>query len=177
MGRVHHFKIKGLQGDFAGLVVSPNGDQILTLPEFERTRENMNEFGGCITAGKSVRVALSQIIRQMSDPQMTGRLNAVMKKINLEDQTKARGYRVILISQEREYLTGFEFDKNISLEDVFVAPYTLTHTPSRDSGTLTISAFNPANLINAPAGATHFRLIHALACVSDFEYTSTTGVY
>jgi len=177
MGGVRHFKIKGLQGDFAGLVGGPNGDQILTAPEFERTRENMNEFGGCATAGKSVRVAPSQIIKQMSDPQMTGRLTAVMKKINPEDQTEARGYRAILISQERQYLTGFAFDKNVSLEGVFVAPYTLSHTPSRDSGTLTVPAFNPANLINAPAGATHFRLIHALACVSDFEYNDTTGVY
>ena len=177
MGGVRHFKIKGLQGDFAGLVGGPNGDQILTAPEFERTRENMNEFGGCATAGKSVRVALSQIIKQMSDPQMTGRLTAVMKKINLEDQSEARGYRAILISQQSQYLTGFAFDRNISLESIFVAPFTLSHTPARESGTLTVPPFNPASMINAPAGATHFRLIHALACVSDFAFNETSGVY
>lgn len=177
MGGVRHFKIKGLSGDFAGMVGGPSGDQILTAPEFERTRENMNEFGGCATAGKSVRVALSQIIKQMSDPQMTGRLTAVMKKINLEDQTEARGYRAILISQQSQHLLGFAFDKNISLEGVFVAPYTFTNTSACDSGTLTVPAFNPANLVNPPAGATHFRLINALACISDFEYNDNTGNY
>lgn len=137
----------------------------------------MNEFGGCASAGKSIRTGLSQVIKQMSDPQMTGRLTGVLKKINLEDQTEARGYRAILISQEKQYLIGFPFDRNISLEGVFTAPYTLAHPVSRDAGTLTVPAFNPANLINAPAGATHFRLLVALACVSDFAFNAQTGTY
>ncbi len=177
MGGVRHFKIKGLSGDFAGMVGGPSGDQILTAPEFVRTRENMNEFGGCASAGKSIRTGLSQVIKQMSDPQMTGRLTGVLKKINLEDQTEARGYRAILISQEKQYLIGFPFDKNVSLEGVFTAPYSLSNTVARDAGTLTVPAFNPANLINAPAGATHFRLLVALGCVSDFAFNAQTGTY
>jgi hypothetical protein len=177
MGGVRHFKIKGLAGDYAGMVGGPSGDQIATAPEFARTRENMNEFGGCASAGKSIRTGLSQVIRQMSDPQMTGRLTGVLKKINLEDQTEARGYRAILISQEREYLIGFAFDKNVSLEGVFTAPYTLSHTAARDAASFTVPAFNPANLVNAPAGATHFRLINAIAVVSDFAYNDQTGTY
>jgi hypothetical protein len=177
MGGVRHFKIKGLAGDFAGMVGGPSGDQIHTAPEFIRTRENMNEFGGCASAGKSIRTGLSQVIKQMSDPQMTGRLTGVIKKINLEDQTEARGYRAILISQERQYLIGFAFDKNVSLEGAFTAPYSLSNTAGRDSATFAVPAFNPANLINPPAGATHFRLLVALACVSDFAYNAQTGTY
>jgi hypothetical protein len=71
----------------------------------------MREFGASATAAKSVRVALSQVIRQMSDSRMTGRLTSIMKKINLEDQTEARGYRAILIATQRQYLTGFAFTK------------------------------------------------------------------
>ena len=40
MGGVRHFKIKDLSGDFAGMVGGPSGDQILTAPEFERTRRH-----------------------------------------------------------------------------------------------------------------------------------------
>lgn len=177
IGNVRHFKIKGLQGDFAGLVGGPTGEQVLNDAVFERTRENMNEFGGSAKAGKSVRVALSQVIKQMSDPQMTGRLTAVMKKINLEDQTEARGYRAILISTQRQYLQGFAFDKRVSFEGIFNTPYSFEQNAARNEGTLTVPAFNPVNLINAPAGATHFRLINALACVSDFAFNSTTGTY
>lgn len=177
LGEIRHFKIKGLSGYFAGLVGGPTGEQVKTAPEFERTRENMNEFGGCAIAGKSVRVGLSQILKLMSDSQLTGRLTGIMKKINLEDQSEARGYRAILISTQRQYLKGLNFDKNISFDSVLYAPYTLTNTNSRDSASFIVPAFNPLNFINAPAGATHFRLISAISVISDFAYNATSGIY
>lgn len=177
LGEVRHFKIKGLTGHFAGLVGGPSGEQIKTAPEFARTRENMNEFGGSATAAKAVRVSLSQLIKQMGDSQLTGRLTGIMKKINKEDLTEARGYRAILISQQGQYLKGLSFNKNVNLDGIFVAPFSLSNTPARDAGTLTVPAFNPANLVNAPAGATHFRLIQALACISDFAHNATTKIY
>lgn len=177
LGEVRHFKIKGLKGYFAGLKGGPSGEQVKTAPEFERTRENMNEFGGCAAAAKSVRVGLSQLMKQMSDPQLTGRLTAIMKKINLEDQTEARGYRAILVSTQGQYLNGLNFNKNISFDSVFYAPFSLTNTPTRDSADLTVAAFNPLNFINAPAGATHFRLINAISVISDYAYNSTSNIY
>jgi len=174
---VRHFKIKGQTGYFAGMVGGPTGDQVNSAPEFERTRENMNEFGACAKAGKSVRTGLSQVMKQMADSQVTGRLTSIMKKINLEDQTEARGYRKIEISTQRSYLKGFEFDKNVSFNGIFNAPYSLTHEATRETGDFVVDAFNPANLVNAPSGATHFRLITSLSVVSDFEYNATTNSY
>ena len=95
LGEIRHFKMKGLPGYYAGMKGGPTGEQVFTDEAFVRTRENMNEFGGCAMAGKSVRVGLSQLMKQMSDPQLTGRLTAIMKKINLEDQSEARGYRAV----------------------------------------------------------------------------------
>jgi hypothetical protein len=177
LGDVRHFKIKGQEGYFAGMVGGPTAEQVKTAPEFARTRENMSEFGACAKAGKSVRTGLSQLMKQMADPQVTGRLTAVMKKINLEDQTEARGYRKIEITTQRNYLKGFEFDKNTSFSGIFNAPYTLTHIAERSAGSLVVSAFNPANLVNPPAGATHFRLITAISVISDFEYNAVTNAY
>lgn len=177
LGEVRHFKIKGLKGHFAGLKGGPSAEQVKTAPEFIRTRENMNEFGGCASAAKSVRIGLSQILKQMSDPQITGRLTAIMKKINLEDQSEARGYRAVLISTQRQYLNGLNFDKNISFDSVFYAPFTLTNSVARDSATFDVAPFNPFNFINAPAGATHFRLINAISVVSDFAFNSTSNIY
>src|SRR5690554_727234 len=177
IGDVRHFKIKGQQGFFAGMVGGPTAEQVKTAPEFERTRENMNEFGGCARAGKSVRTALSALMSKMADSQVTGRLTSVMKKINLEDGTEARGYRKVEISTQRNYLLDFEFDKKLSLSGVFNAPYDVTHTTGRDSADFTVAPFNPADLISAPSGATHFRLINALAVVADFVYNATTGTY
>jgi hypothetical protein len=177
LGEVRHFKIKGLKGDFAGLKGGPSGEQVKSAPEFARTRENMNEFGGCAAAAKSIRVGLSQLMKQMSDPQITGRLTAIMKKINLEDQSEARGYRAILVSTQSQYLNGLNFNRNISFDSVFYAPFTLANTPSRDSVALSVEAFNPLNFINTPAGATHFRLINAISVISDYAFNSASKVY
>jgi hypothetical protein len=100
-----------------------------------------------------------------------------MKKINLEDGTEARGYRKVEISTQRNYLLGFEFDKKLSINGVFNAPYDVTHTAGRESADFIIAPFNPADLISAPSGTTHFRLINALAVVADFVYNATTGTY
>lgn len=118
MGDIRHFKIKGLQGYYAGLIGGPSDEQVKTAPEFQRTRENMNEFGGCAKAGKSVRVALSEVLKGMTDPQCTGRLTSIMKKINLEDGTEARGVRKVEISTQRTYLYNFGFDKNVSFAGI-----------------------------------------------------------
>ena len=177
IGDIRHFKIKGQDGYFAGMVGGPTDAQVKTAPEFERTRENMNEFGGCAKAGKSVRVALSEVLNGMTDPQCTGRLTSIMKKINLEDGTEARGVRKIEISTQKTYLYGFGFDKNISFPSVSYVPYALESSTDRLTSKLTTWAVNPTNAINAPSGATHFRFINAIGVVSDFAYNAITGSY
>lgn len=177
MGGVRHFKIKGLEGDFAGLNGGPTAEQIQNDESFVRTRENMKEFGGCASAAKSIRIGLAQLIRQMADSRLAGRLTAMMKQIQLDDVTSPRGQRSIIISAAIGSSIELNYNKNISLAGVFNAPYTLTSTPARDSATFTIPIFNPANLISAPAGATHFRLVNAINVVSDWKYDSASDDY
>jgi len=177
MGGVRHFKIKGLQGDFAGLKGGPTAEQIATDPAFKRTRENMNEFGGSATAGKSLRTSIAGLIRNNGDSQVTGRITAIMKKINLEDGSEARGQRAILVTVAPQYLDGFEFNKFTSLSGVFNALYTITPTAARDGSTLEVPSFNPLDRMYIPAGATHFKIINAIAVLSDYEFNATTRVY
>ena len=177
LGDIRHFKIKGNDGYFAGLVGGPTGDQVKNDPAFQRTRENMNEFGGCAMVGKSIRVGVSSLMKSMADSQVTGRLTAVMKKINLEDGSEARGKRAVLISQVPQYLKGFEFNRFTSFSGALNAPFTLTPSAGRDSSTLDVPAFNPLNYLNIPAGASHFRIINSISVISDFEFNTVTGVY
>ncbi|HNL85472.1 MAG TPA: hypothetical protein PKO18_09550, partial [Chitinophagales bacterium] len=177
LGDVRHFKIKGQNGFFAGLVGGPTDAQVKTAPEFKRTRENMNEFGGCAKAGKSVRIALSEVLNGMTDPQSAGRLTSIMKKINLEDGTEARGVRKVEISTQRTYLYNFAFDKNTSFSSIVYIPYSATHSADRVTGTLATVASNPLNSLKAPAGATHFRFINAIGVISDFIYNDVTKTY
>ena len=177
LGEVRHFKIKNMTGDFAGLKGGASAEQIKNDPAFVRTRENMNEFGGCAMVGKSLRNGFAQVIKQMSDSQLTGRLTGIMKKINLEDQSEARGYRAILVSTQHQYLLGLNFNRNNSFEGLFTGVIETETTAERNSVTLNVELFNTLSNVNAPAGATHFRLVNAISVLSDFAYNSTTKVY
>lgn len=176
IGGVRHFKIKGLKGSFAGMAGGASAEQIKTAPEFKRTRENMNEFAGCATAGKSVRVGLSSLMQTMSDSRLTGRLTAIMKKINLEDQSEARGQRAILISEQTQYLKGLVFNKSVNFNSMFTGSVRMTPTASR-TGVNAIISYNLSTNINAPLGATHFRLVLAVSAISDFIYNADTKMY
>lgn len=177
LGEIRHFKIKGLPDYFAGLKGGPTKEQVKNDPVFERTRENMNEFAGCAKAGTSVRTAFSSLLTTMADSRLTGRLTSIMKKINLEDQTEARGYRAILITAQPQYLQQVVFDQSVNFDSVVTAPYTVSHVAARNEATLDVPSFNPAASLVAPAGATHFRLINAIGVISDFAYNANTNSY
>ena len=176
IGDIRHFRIKGLKGYYAGMKGGPTANQIKNAPEFERTRENMNEFGGSAKAAKSLRNGLAQAMKGIADPHVTGRLTAIMKRINLEDQSEARGYRAILISEQSQYLKGFDFNKNGSLNTIFNA-HVEAFLDVPGEIVFTIPDVDPKTQISAPMGATHFRLIYSACVISDFEFNSTTKTY
>jgi hypothetical protein len=98
---------------------------------------------------------------------MVSRLTQEMVKVIQEDVTNTRGQRNV-IDGEAVLLEGFEFNKNGKLGTTVYAPF--TGTIDRVAGTLTASipAFIPLNMIAAPGGTTHFKIVSAGAEV-DFE--------
>ena len=176
LGGISHYKMKGVAADLAKIATGPSKNQIMNDPAFQRTRENNMEFGGSAKAGKALREGLSSVIKKYSDSQVTGRITKIFKGINLEG-AGTRGKRNIDLTLHKNNLDGFEFNKNTSLGGVFSATYTLTETAARDESAMDITAFNPWDNIDAPAGATHFRLINGIATVSDYRYNATEKIY
>lgn len=142
-------------------------DRIANDPAFQRTRENGAEFGRAGKAGKVLRTAIRAMLQNASDSKMVSRLTTEMVKVIQADATNTRGERNV-IDGEAELLEGFEFNINGKLGTTLYAPYTATI--DRTAGTLTVNipAFVPLNMIAAPGGSTHFKLISAGAEV-DFE--------
>ena len=142
-------------------------DRIANDPAFQRTRENGAEFGRAGKAGKTLRNAIRGLLQNASDSKMVGRLTQEMVKVIQEDTTNPRGLRNV-IDGEAELLEGFDFNINGKLGTTLYAPF--TGTIDRVAGTLTanLPAFVPLNMIAAPGGTTHYKIISAGAEV-DFE--------
>lgn len=144
-----------------------SGERIATDPNFQRTRENGEEFGRAGKAGKLLRTAIRAMLQNSADSRMVSRLTQKMVEVIQADLTNPRGLRNV-IDGEAELLEGFEFNINGKLGTTLYAPYTTTI--DRVAGTLAVSipSFVPLNMLAAPGGATHFKLVSAGAEI-DFE--------
>lgn len=162
--------------DLAKTANGPSKEKILNDPTFVRTRENNTEFGASATAAKALRLALVTAIQTMGDPRLTSRLTKLFKEINLRG-VGVRGQRPITLSANRTMLENFDFNNAVSFSSIFNAPFTFTNNAARLQGTITIPAFLPSSFIQAPSGATHFRLLQAIGVVSDYVYNPTTLHY
>lgn len=178
MGGIRHFKIKGLSGDYAAFVTPISGDRIKNSPEFARTRENMNEFSGCGIACSSLRAGVAPLLTQMAGRNFTSRITALMKKINLMNQTDARGYRAIQVSlYGKTLLKELDYDESLVVRNLISAAITVSHSETKESATLTVAPIQADVNLSVPKGATHYRLMHMVSVLSDFAFDENTGYY
>ena len=144
-----------------------SGDRIPNDPNFQRTRENGEEFGRVGKAGKLLRNSVRAMLQNASDSRMVSRLTQKMVEVIQEDTTNPRGLRNV-IDGEAELLEGFEFNISGKLGTTLYAPYIATI--DRVAGTLIVNipSFVPINMLSAPGGSTHYKVVSAGAEV-DFE--------
>ncbi|MBK9380765.1 MAG: hypothetical protein IPN39_05515 [Chitinophagaceae bacterium] len=144
-----------------------DANRIATDPAFQRTRENGAEFGRAGKAGKMLRTALRSQLQHISDGRMIARLTREMVKVIKADAVNPRGLRNV-IDGEAALLQGFEFNANSKLSTTLFAPYSFTLNRVTGELAVSINPFVPVNMIAAPAGATHFKILSAGVAI-DFE--------
>lgn len=154
----------------------PTKERIATGSNFVRTRENNAEFGGAAKVGKGLRTALSSVIQTMGGSTLTASLTKLFKGINAK-ASGVRGQRPIALSANKTQAKGLELNNKISFTSVFNAPYTVTADADRVSVDFKIPNFIPLNFINAPAGATGYRIAAAVGWLSDYSFDSGTQGY
>jgi hypothetical protein len=98
---------------------------------------------------------------------MVSRLTTEMVKVIHEDITNPRGLRNV-IDGEAELLESFEFNLNGKLGTTMYAPYVGTINRVTGDISVNIPSFIPLNMIAAPGGTTHFKIV-AAGMEIDFE--------
>lgn len=170
-------KLKGTIGDITfykskdGYIAREKGgidaNRIATDPAFQRTRENGSEFGRAGKAGKVLRMSLRSVLINSSDSKMVSRLTTQIIKVIQADVTSVRGLRNV-IDGEAELLSGFEFNDKGKLGTILFAPFTASINRTSGDLSINIDPFVPVNMIAAPSGTTHYKIISAGAEI-DFE--------
>lgn len=170
-------KLKGTIGDITfyktqdGHLAREKGgidaSRIKSDPAFQRTRENGSEFGRAGKAGKILRTALRALLLNSADGRMVSRLTQRMVQVIQADLISVRGLRNV-IDGEAELLAGFEFNIRGKLGTSLFAPFVGVIDRVTGNITVDLASFIPSNMIAAPSGTTHFKIISAGAEI-DFE--------
>lgn len=179
-------KIKGTIGDMTfyksrdGYMVREKGgveaSRIANDPAFQRTRENGAEFGRAGKSGKLIRTAFRLILMKASDGRMVSRLTRQMLKVIQSDPVSARGERKVS-EGDLSIVKGFEFNAFGKLSTTLFVPYNASLNRSSGEMNVDIESFVPIEMITAPEGATHFKIVSGAAEI-DFdneEYTVATS--
>ena len=84
--------------------------RIKTNPSFQRTRENMSEFGHAAQTGKLLRYAFAPWLDSIIHPRLSADLLKTLLSVIQSDTTNSRGQRNI-INANLALLEQFEFNK------------------------------------------------------------------
>jgi len=171
-------KLKGTIGDITFYKTSQDGhlarekggiekERIMSDPAFQRTRENGSEFGRAGKAGKMLRTALRALLLNSADGRMVSRLTQQMVRVIQADAVNERGLRNV-IDGEAELLLGFEFNIRGKLGTTLYAPFVGAIDRVTGEIKVDLAPFVPLNMISAPSGTTHYKIISGGAEI-DFE--------
>jgi hypothetical protein len=141
------------------------GDRIAGDPRFQRTRENMAEFGRAGRAGKQLRTALRPIMPGLSDRKMVSRLTQTFMAVIKSDPINPRGQR-LPEQGNLGLLVGFDFNVASGLDTTLFAVFQPQLNRGTGAHTITIDGFVPRTMVVPPEGATHFRLVAAAVALN-----------
>jgi hypothetical protein len=173
---IRNYKNVGDPTIYAGEKGGANIDLIMNNPAFARTRENMNEFGGCGFAVKAIRYGLQQLLPEHTDTHFTGRLMKIIKMINLKDSEGKKGVRAIKISLNKTILKSLDLHKKRKIDFELKSSIKKSHSDSRAEATITANGLNPSPHL-VPGNAQYYRVINHLSIISDYVYMAGNKEY
>ncbi|AXY74148.1 hypothetical protein D3H65_09255 [Paraflavitalea soli] len=150
----------------------PSADKIMNDPAYERTRENMSEFGRAGKAASLVRDLFRDLTSFAKDAEIQSRLLTVLKRTLSADTVSKRGERTVTLGDQRQ-LKGFNFNARASLKSSLFVKCPVAIDRVTGQVTITIPSFVPKTMVSVATGTTHFRIVAGAGTVN-FETEETT---
>ena len=150
--------------------------QIANSPDFENTRKQNMEFGGCSKFGAKARKAFGGLNR-LADYNLTPVLTGMGKGMMKLDTVSEVGKRNLKLSENKDVLEGFNFNRNYPFNTVVrISPQWVLDRDNL-SVAVTIPRINTdIDLLNIQK-LPFFRFIVAIGTISDMAYNETKSEY
>jgi hypothetical protein len=150
--------------------------QIQKLESFEPTRNLNTEWKGVTTAAARIRHGLNAL-KTLADYNISGPLNAVVKKIQSLDKVNPQGKRSILFSLYPDFISSFNYNRQTLFDSVIRQSLTVNIDKSTGVVDVEVPALQRSiNFFSDPRNM-YFRMIFACQSVGDYTFKDGSKVY
>jgi hypothetical protein len=151
-------------------------ERMASAPQFEGLRKNQQEFGGCTKFASLTRYAFGGL-KRLADYNLTPVLTGMAKNLIKLDTVNPLGQRSIQLSQHKQTLEGFNFNRTYPFNTVLRVGVTAVIDRNHLLATVTIPRINTdIDLVNIQK-LPYFRIIAVIGTVSDMHYDETEKAY
>lgn len=151
-------------------------DNYLKQKAYSLFRQNAKEFGGSALIGKAFRTSLGGALKTYKGETLHPSVVKLVRAV-IHLGPGHRGQRSFLVLPNAFSFKGFEFAAAQTFTSVCSALFSFQVNTERNTAELTIPGFENAAFINAPEGATHFRIVNAVTVLSDYSYNDEIKKY
>jgi hypothetical protein len=131
-----------------------------TRPSLAGQRKAMQEMSTASFAGGAFRKSIDTLLARAKDNKTHLRFTSILFKILQADTLNPKGNRRIE-NGNLNLLHGIEFNNHASLQNVLSANYEASINRVEGQLSFSVKSFIPNQNINAPAGASHYRIVMA----------------
>lgn len=176
IGNISGYRMRGHDKAIVRTKGGASKRQIKTAPVFEATRQLNNEWKAVTRAAAGIRAGM-EALRPLADYNISGPLNALVKKIQTADTVNPKGKRSILFSLQRDFLGSFSYNRQTLFDSVIRQSLTVNIDSTAAVAEATIPALLSAvNFFPHPRYA-YYRIVLAFIAVSDYHFNERTGNY
>jgi hypothetical protein len=149
---------------------------IQTLPAFESTRNLNNEWKVVVLAAGRIRRGLNGL-KPLAGYNISGPLNALVKKIQVSDLVNPKGKRSILFSGKPDFISSFNYNKQNMFDTQIRQPLSINIDKSSGVADIEIPLLQPSvNFFPHPLYA-YFRIVLSMTAISDYIFNETNSKY
>jgi hypothetical protein len=151
-------------------------NRIETSARFASTRNLNQEWKAVTMAARDIRVGLNAL-KPLADYNISGPLNALVKKIQVLDTINPKGKRSILFSRQPDFISSFNYNKQNMFDTLIRQPLSISIDKSTGVADIVTPLLQPfVNFFPHPRYA-YFRIILSFVVISDYFFNEASGYY
>ena len=176
IGNVSAFTMRGYDKIFLRGKGGASKRKIKTSKKFEVTRQLNNEWKGVTLVSAVIRQSL-YALKPLADYNISGPMNALVKKIQTLDDINPKGQRAIMLSKQPELFSSFNYNQNTIFDSIVRQSLSFDLNKSDGTCEVRVPTLQPGINFFPHPRFSYCRIVLSLAAVNDYFWNAELRNY